>query len=202
MKTKLDVHKTTGTHEAATQPRGRKPVGAKWAFLYKTDKDGIIAKTKARLVAKGFSQVRDVDYFQTFAPTPSSASIKILAAVANEQGLKVFHLDVSQAFFYFVRAKLDADIYMKLPDGCGDMSGKIVRLNRSLYDLKKSGRRWAGPLVETVVEFGMEQSRTDPCVFRMVVDGKVEPNYGRSCRWHCDCRIGRGMQRLPCRMEY
>ena len=63
---------------------------------------------------------------------------------------------------------------MKLPDGCGNMSVKIVRLNRSLYGLNQSGRQWAGLLVETVVEFGMEQSRTDPCVFRMVVDGKVE----------------------------
>ena len=63
---------------------------------------------------------------------------------------------------------------MKLPDGCGDMSGKIIRLNRSLYGLKQSGRQWAGLLVETVVEFGMEQSRADPCVFRMVMDGKVE----------------------------
>ena len=66
MKTELDGHKTTGTNETATLPRGRKPLGAKWVFSYKTDKDGIIAKTKARLVAKGFSQVQDVDYFQTF----------------------------------------------------------------------------------------------------------------------------------------
>ena len=63
---------------------------------------------------------------------------------------------------------------MKLPDGCGDMSGKIVRLNRSLCGLKQSGRQWAGLLVETVVEYGMKQCRTDPRVFRMVVDGKVE----------------------------
>ena len=111
METELDGHKTTGTYKAATPPRGRKPVGAKWVFSYKTDKDGIIAKTKARLVAKGSSQMQDVDYFQTFAPTPSSASIKILAAVANEQGLKIFHLDVAQTF---VRAKLDAEMYMKL----------------------------------------------------------------------------------------
>ena len=63
---------------------------------------------------------------------------------------------------------------MKLPDGCGDMPGKIVRLNISLYGLKQSRRQWARLLVETVVEYGMAQSRTDPCVFRMVVDGKVE----------------------------
>ena len=90
MKSELDGHKTTGIYEAATPPRGRKPVGAKWVFSCKTGKDGIIAKTKARLVAKGFSQVQDVDNDQTFAPTPSSASIKIPAAVANEQGLKIF----------------------------------------------------------------------------------------------------------------
>ena len=71
--------------------------------------------------------MNDVDCFQTFAPTPSPASEKIIAAVENEHGLKVVHLDVARVF---VRAKLDAEIYMKLPDRCGDLSGKIVRLNR------------------------------------------------------------------------
>ena len=45
-------------------------------------------------------------------------SVKILAVVADEDILKIFHLDVAQVF---VRAKLDAEIYMKIPDGCGDM---------------------------------------------------------------------------------
>ena len=112
-----------------------------------------------------------VDYFETFAPAPTSASVKIMTAVANEHGLKIFHLDVAQAF---VRAKLDAEIYMTLPDGCGDMPGKIVRLNRSLYGLKQSVRQWARFLVDPMVEYGMERCRTDPRVFRMVVDGKVE----------------------------
>ena len=62
---------------------------------------------------------------------------------------------------------------MKLPDGCGDMSEKTVRLNWSLYDLKQSRRR-AGLLIETVIEYGMEQCTTGPCVFRLVVDDKVE----------------------------
>ena len=74
----------------------------------------MIVKTKETLVAKGFSQVQDVGYFQTFTPTPSSASINILAVVANEHGLKIFLLDVAQAF---VRAKLDDKIYMNYPMG-------------------------------------------------------------------------------------
>ena len=56
----LDSHNTTGIYEAATPPLGRKPVGAKWMFTYKTDKDSLIVKTKVRLVAKRFSQVQDV----------------------------------------------------------------------------------------------------------------------------------------------
>ena len=45
----------------------------------------------------------------------------------------------------------------KLPGGCGDVSEKIVRPNRSLCCLKQSGQQWARLLVETVVEYGMEQ---------------------------------------------
>ena len=72
-------------------------------------------------MAKGFSQVQDVDYIQTFALSPASASVKFLTDVANEYGPKIFHFDVAQGF---VRAKLDLEIYMKLPDGCGEMSGR------------------------------------------------------------------------------
>ena len=91
----MDGHETIGTYEAVTPPRGRKPVGAKWMVSYKTDKDGLILNTKARLVARDFSQVEDVDYFQTFATSSSSASAKVLAAFANEHGMKIFLLEVA-----------------------------------------------------------------------------------------------------------
>ena len=90
MMSKLDHHKTTGTQEAATPPRRWKPVSAKWMFSYKADKDGMIAKKNARLGSNGFSQRQQFDYFHTFPPTPSSASIVILLAIENEQGLKIF----------------------------------------------------------------------------------------------------------------
>ena len=76
-------------------------------FSCKTDKDGLIVKTTARLVAKGFNHVQNVGYLQTLAPTPSSASVLILVAVAIKHGLKSFLSDAAQAL---VRAKLDADI--------------------------------------------------------------------------------------------
>lgn len=103
-------------------------------------------KTKVTFVATGFGQVRDIDYFQAFVPTPSPALVKIVTAVVSEHRLnyQVFHFNVSQAF---VRAKLDHDINVQLSPGggCGTMSGKAVRLNRSLYyGLKQNGLQWAG----------------------------------------------------------
>ena len=49
MKIELDVHKTTTTYEAATPPQGRKTVGAKRAFTYQTDKDGLTVKRRPDL---------------------------------------------------------------------------------------------------------------------------------------------------------
>ena len=93
-----------------------------------------MAKVKEGLVAKGFSQVQDVDYSQTLAPTPSPAPIKIRAAVSNEQGLNVFRSDLTA----FVRANRDAGIYIKITYGCGGMSGEIVCHNKSLYGLNRA----------------------------------------------------------------
>ena len=106
-------------------PEGRKIVASKCVHTYKGDENGYSVKTKSCLVAKGFSQVAGVDYNETTSPTPAAAPVKMIAAVANEKGLPVYHLDVSQAF---VQTPLKEEIFMRLPTGCGELSGKIVRL--------------------------------------------------------------------------
>ena len=61
------------------------PVGFKWCFEYKTDKEGKITKFKARLVARKVTQIRNVDYTNSSSPCPSSAPIMLVLAVANER---------------------------------------------------------------------------------------------------------------------
>ncbi|CAN0299130.1 unnamed protein product [Ectocarpus fasciculatus] len=172
MQVELEGHKKTGTfHIVDKLPEGRKAVGSKWVLGWKTDEKGEIVKFKARLVARGFSQVRDVDYSHSSSPCPSAASIKLLLALANEKGMKLSHWDVKQAY---IHAKLKEEVYMKLPPGCGSMSGKFAKLERALYGLKQSGREWGYEAADTLTENGFEQSRADPCIFRKMVDGVVK----------------------------
>ena len=50
------------------------------------------------MVAKGYSQVEGVGYFDTFAPTASTTSNRIVAAMACKLDWDLRHLDVDQAF--------------------------------------------------------------------------------------------------------
>ena len=116
-------------------------------------------------------QREGVNYLQTSAPTPAGASVKTMLVVANEMGFKTYHLDVKQAF---TKAKIDCKIVMKLPGGCGELSGKFVDREKALYGLKQSDLLWNDLLVDKLVSVhGMEQCMTDPCMFRLIREGKL-----------------------------
>ena len=61
---------------------------------------------------------------------------------------------------------------MRLPPGCGEMSGKIVRLNRSLYGLKQASRSWHNHLITHIRVFDLS-SLADACVLRLIESGSV-----------------------------
>ena len=92
-------------------------------------------RAKARLVARGFGQREGIDFFDTFTPCPSVISVRLLASLACELDLDLCHFDTEQAF---VQSDLDEVVYIRLPPGCGALSDKVVRLRRSLYDLKQA----------------------------------------------------------------
>ena len=102
-------------------------------LAWKTDSGGYITKAKARLVARGFGQQSSMDYFDTFAPTQTVSSVKGTLAITVQNDWPLYHCHVKQAF---VQAKPNTDVYMKLPYGCGERTGKAVKLDRALYGMK------------------------------------------------------------------
>ena len=93
-----------------------------------------------------------------------------MGALACELDLDLCHFDAEQAF---VQSSLDEDVFMRLPHGCGEMSGKIVRLNHSLYGLKQASRSWHNHLVTHMKILGLEQCLADACVMRLIESGFV-----------------------------
>jgi hypothetical protein len=57
-----------GTWEISDLPEGANLVGSKWVFHIKKDTTSCVVRYKAQLVVQGFSQVKGVDYFDTYTP--------------------------------------------------------------------------------------------------------------------------------------
>ena len=73
---------------------GSNVVESKWLLKWKGDAHGMIERAKARLVAKGFSQGEGVDYFETFAPTASTTSNRLIAPMACKLDRDLRYMDV------------------------------------------------------------------------------------------------------------
>ena len=91
------------------------------------------------LVARGFRQCEGIDASETFAPIVSSFCMFFFSAIACERDLDLCHFDIDQAF---VQSDLKEGVFLRLSKGCGDPSGKVVRLDKRLYGLKQASRTW------------------------------------------------------------
>jgi hypothetical protein len=73
-----------GAHDDRTVHK--KVIGVKWIFKTKLNADESINKHKARLVVKGYSQELGIDFTDTFAPVSRLDTIKLLLALAAQNG--------------------------------------------------------------------------------------------------------------------
>lgn len=136
-------------------PHDRKPIGSRWVFAVKSD-----GRLKARLVAQGFSQIHGIDYFDTYSPTMRMDSLGILLAVSAFNDWEVEQIDVKTAY---LEGDLNETIFMKSPEGM--RTTKYVKLNKSLYGLKQSGKAWYEKLGAKLILLGFNKSKSDDCIY-------------------------------------
>ena len=147
-------------------PKPNKPViGGRWVFALKYNEDGKEI-CKARFVAKGFTQRKDIDYDETFSPTARLTSIRVLLQLAINHGYKIRQLDVKSAY---LNADLDYDIYIYQPKGFEKLDGNgnplVMKLKKSLYGLKQSGRMWNKMFHDFLTANDFCQSKSDYCLY-------------------------------------
>jgi hypothetical protein len=148
-------------------PRGSRPIGYKWVFAKKRDASGSVARYKARLVAKGFTQVKGVDYDETYSPVTDAVSYRVLLAIAAKNKYAVEAMDVVTAYLY---GSLNEEMYIDVPEGIeielpGDFARPVVRLRKALYGLKQSGNVWFNTLTRFMKKNDFNIHESFPCLF-------------------------------------
>nr|AQY61295.1 Pol [Coffea arabica] len=151
-------------------PEGVKPVGYKWVFVRKRNEKNEIVRYKARLVAQGFSQRPGFDYDETYSPVVDAITFRYLVSFAVHEKLDMRLMDVVTAYLY---GNLENDIYMRIsegfnmPEACKSNPKNIysIKLQKSLYGLKQSGRMWYNRLNECLTKEGYTNDPICPCVF-------------------------------------
>ena len=147
-----------------------KPLGYRWIFVRKRNEKDEIVRYKARLVAQGFSQRPGIDFEETYSPVIDATTFRYLISLAVSENLEMRLMDVVTAYLY---GSLDSDIHMKIPEGfkmpealCAKPKEMYsIKLQRSLYGLKQSGRMWYNRLSNYLTSKGYKNNAICPCVF-------------------------------------
>ena len=143
----------------------RQVVGGRWVYSTKTDNNNS-ERYKARYVAKGYLQVQDMNYSETFSPTAKMTSVRILMDLAVKENLMIHQMDVKNAYLH---SDIDYDIHVQQPEGFRkyDKNGVelVLKLNKSLYGLKQSGKMWNDLLNDFLCSIDFQQSQSDHCVY-------------------------------------
>ncbi|GMF61722.1 unnamed protein product [Phytophthora fragariaefolia] len=143
MQEELKAIAGNATWEIVETPRDGNLISAKWVFKIKFDSRGELERFKARLVA--------------------STKTALWHAIIR-QG------DVPNAY---LRADLERPIYMRAPIGLSVPKGKCLRLQKSLYGLKQSGKLWSDTMHKFLLEIGFARSKLDPCLYFRRSDDKL-----------------------------
>jgi Reverse transcriptase (RNA-dependent DNA polymerase) len=171
----LATLKAAGTWILEEPPPGANIIGSKWVFKAKKDAAGFVARLKARLVAQGFSQIGGVDFDDTYAPVARLASSRAIIAMANRLDLLLHQVDIKGAY---LNGELNDNevLYMQHPPGykSPDAGNRVLRLKKTLYGLKQSGRRWYQKLSSIFSLLGFTCCSVDQAVFHKSSKDKKE----------------------------
>ncbi|CAI7752452.1 unnamed protein product [Closterium sp. NIES-54] len=159
-----------GTWELVERPRGVNIMKNRWVLMTKYRIDDTVEHEKARLVVKGFTQACGADYDEAYSPVSSYVTLRIFLSIVAILDLFLMQLDMKNAF---LQSKLDRVLYMYQPDYFVDGTGRVCKLLKSLYRLKKSPLLWHRALDGVLLGVGLKKSQVDEALYFKASDNGV-----------------------------
>ncbi|RDW86563.1 uncharacterized protein DSM5745_03205 [Aspergillus mulundensis] len=148
------------TFEIVPTPKGKIVIPLTWVFKYKFDAAGYLDKFKARLCARG--DLQPSNYADTAAATLAARLFRLMMALVAYFDLDVVQLDVINAF---IQSFMDEEVYVETPPGPWRVKGRVFKLNRPLYGLRRSPRIWQKEISSTLLKYGFKPVPEEPCLF-------------------------------------
>ena len=152
-------------------PDGGTVVGSRLVFDAKVKKDGELDKLKCRWVILGYTEEYMVHYQETFCPTPSRESFRLLVYYAAALGWHKYLFDVK---FAFLNADIDSDnLYIELPSyfpGFNPNLRQFLKLLKAIYGTKQAARLWHKLITKHLRSLGYVAESGDPCSFNLFDD--------------------------------
>lgn len=145
------------TWDLVKLPSGARSLTNRWVLSQKEN-----GKHKARLVVRGYEQKEGVDFSETFSPVARHHSIRLILSIAASKDMKLMTFDVKTAFLH---GDLQETLFMFQPEGFNDGSGRVCRLNKSIYGLKQSPKNWGLKFSSYLKSIGFVDTDDDPCVY-------------------------------------
>jgi hypothetical protein len=112
-------------------------VGTKWVFRNNQDEHGVVTRNKTQIVAKGYSQVKCLDFNETFAPVARLELIHMLLAYDTHHGFKLYQMDVKSAF---LNGPFKEEVYVEKPPDFESEGypNHVYKLRKALYGVKQA----------------------------------------------------------------
>jgi hypothetical protein len=126
-----------------------------------------VYKWKVRLNLYGGQQTYGVNFWETFAPVVTWASIGLVLILSILHGWKTRQIDFVLAY---PQADVETDMYMNVPKGfkmwdTGSKSSHVLQLLKNLYGQKQSGRVWHQFIHGILIDLGYKPSSVDECIY-------------------------------------
>jgi hypothetical protein len=163
-------------HPIADLPKHAKLISTIWSYRWKRLPDGTLLEHKARMCINGKQQELGRDYWETYTPVASWATICLMLILSTILNLKSCQIDYTQAF---PQAKLDDPVFIRVPQGWYikdetlhqhddprfNDTAYFACLKRNLYGIKQAAHNWFNHLRNGPIRLSFNQSTTDCCLF-------------------------------------